>query len=227
MSLDIHSTAGHTPFFITWTAVGEYAEDFEKKLCDWHSKKCDTALVVSEGGPGEVEHLHYHSLGVFRDGRANGIKRQCDTLYKKLNMEMGKNTVKVKSVPEIVGLFHYLTKDLKDDPPLMIKGWRMSWIKAQCLANLKKMPHKMLLQDQYTLTPKTAVNIIIQYAKRKGLVLVDRLSFRDCLKSMVRDHYRVNGIWGKITIICAEVLMECGNDSMFDAVFDHAFFGLE
>ncbi len=223
MSIDIHSQDKFHPYYLTWTAVDEFSENWESELASWHNKKCDMFLLVREGGPGLPEHLHYHSIGTFRPKTAGGVTRNAETFYKSQKMECGKKTVDVKSVKEMIGLFHYLTKDL-EGPPLGLKGWKMSWIKKQCLNNLKKMPHKMLLKNQYMLSKKTAVNIIIEYAKIKSLPLVDKNSFRDCLKAMGKDHYRVTGIWGQITVICAEVLLECGHDAMFDQLFDAAFF---
>jgi len=224
--LDLSSKTRYYGYFITWTPVTEFCDDFPGLLAKWHVKKCDMALLVSEGGPGTDKHLHYHSIGMFKNKQGAGVKRMCETLYGKFNMEVERSTIKVEEITELYGLFWYLTKDL-EGPPILIIGWQMSWIKQKCLENLKKMPHKMLLKDQAVLTPKTAVPLIIEYANRKGLLLDSKLSFRDCLKQMSKDKWRLVAIWPKITIICAEVLMQCGNDYMFDQVFDSAFFGLE
>ncbi len=226
MSIDTHAQTGYTPFFITFTAVSEYSDGFEDALKSWHSKKCDQVLLVREGGVGD-QHLHYHSVGTFRAKQAVGVTRQCETFYKKQNMQWTKGvSVKVKAVSDLIGLFWYLTKDFltEDNPdPLLTKGWKMSWIKQKCLDNLKKMPHKMLLKDQYSLTPKTATNMILEYSRRKSLPITGKESFKSVLKSMIKDHYRVNAIWPKITIIYAEVMIECGDDSGFDSVFESAF----
>lgn len=225
---DAHVQEGYTVFMSTFTCVDTFCEEFEEKLASWHARKCDSVLLVREGADGSDTHLHYHSVAAFKNKQAAGVSRQAETFYKKLGMEWDKRrSVVVKKVCDLFGALHYLMKaQPAGRAPLMVKGWKLSWIKEMSLKSLKKMPHAQLLKDQYILSPKTATNMILEFANRKGLPITGRESFRGVIKEMIADHYRVSSIWPKITIIYAEVLMECGNHSGFDQVFDNAFFNI-
>lgn len=223
--LDKSSKPKMYPYALHWTAVTDYCEDFEAKLIDWHRRKCDSAVICREGGPGHDEHLHYHSIGTFKTKQQAGVRRMCETFYKKIVMEWGPNAVVVREAKVLAGAMWYIFKDKPIEDVYHYHGWRMTWMQELIAKNLKKMPHCQLLKDQYILTPKTARNMIIAYAKARNIMLCGRDTFRDCLKTMSREGYSVVAVWPKITVVYAEVMLQMGNETAFDELFETAFIG--
>jgi len=211
MSVDIHNNdSKRTSFCITFTTGGEFPPAWEAALAAWHVKKCDQALVVREGGPEEEEHLHYHSVGTFKTSKASNIKSMCETLYKKHDVAYDKPSVVVKTTTDLIGMFHYLLKDQVDDQPVLLLGWKMSWIKEQCLSNLKKIPHKVLMKNKYVLKTSTATAVVMEYAKRKSLILTGKDSFATLVCEMARDGYQFEAV--KLKWLYCQCMSLTGDD---------------
>jgi len=223
-SIDLHDQSARTNFYITFTSSEPFPDSFGTALAKWHARKCDSCLLVTEGGPGTDKHLHFHSVGSWKTSNTSNVTAACKTLYKKHKIEWSKNAVRVKSVPELYGLFHYLMKDVSEGEPLMILGWKLSWIKEKILANLKKMPHSMLLKSQYTLSPKTQCAIVCKYAECQGLQITCKDSFKSVCIRMVKDKYDFTNVRWKA--LYAHVLVHFGNDHAFDDMMESELFGL-
>ncbi len=225
MSLDIHDQPSFYPFFITFTSGDPFPESFVADLSAWHVKKCDCCLLVSEGGPGKDKHLHFHSVGTWKTTNPSNVTRACKTLYKKHKIEWTKNCVRVKTVPELIGMFHYLLKEVSDsDVPLLLMGWKMSWIREKLKANLKKMPHTMLLKDEYFLTPKTATAMLLKYADVHSLRITCIEAFKSLIKRMMIDKYRFANVRWKILYV--EVSIAHGNSGPLDDFLESELFGM-
>lgn len=189
-----------------------------RKLCTWHSR-FESVLLVAEDRPSDgVE--HYHSLIASPVKSAQAITRQLITLYKSNQWEFVKGvTIRVKTCVDRIGWFHYLTKDLGGNAPLGIKGWKMTWIKEQCLNNLKKMPHKMLARGQYMVNPKVGTRLVIEYAKARAIPLSGKEGFKQVLCAMAADGYQFEG--AKLKFLYAQVMAMTGDSRAFASLIDN------
>lgn len=195
MALDLHDTDARTPFMITFTtSMGDFPSDFELALAHWHKKKCESCLLIREGGPGEDEHLHYHSVGTWKTKHAGNVTRGCATFYSKFNLAFTDRSVVVKKVTDLIGSWHYLRKSLDGRVPLLVMGWSMSWIKEQCVANVHKIPNKVLMKDKHCLSTRTATARCMEYAKAQGMVLSGKDSFATLICEMAAEGYQFEAV---------------------------------
>ncbi len=210
MATDLHDNSSHTAYFITFTCSGgEFPPEFEAALIAFHVKKCDSAIVVKEGGPGEDKNIHYHSVGTFKSSKTANVTNQCKTLYSKLNIDFERRTVQVKKVSVLVGVFSYLLKEMGDGCPLLTMGWQLSWIKEQVIANVARILYKVLMKNKHCLTAKTATAMIIEYAKAKSLVLDCKLSFAEVCCEMAEDGYQFEAV--KVEWMYCQVMSMLGH----------------
>ncbi len=213
--VDFHLPKGTFAYAVTISPKDDYDEKDQKVIIEWHSR-FEQVLLVSEVRPQDGV-KHYHSLVVSQVRKAQALTRQLERLYSKSAMEFVKGvTFKVKSCKEPVGWFQYLMKDLKDDKPLGLKGFKMSWIKDLVLANLKKMPHRLLLKDAYMVSPKTATRVILEFAKRKSLIVNDKFSFADVVGAMMAEGYQFDSVRFKWAY--AQCMAQVGDVSRATAV---------
>ncbi len=163
---------------------------------------------------------HRHLHGVFRvpQKQAGQVTQRFKTLYKRLDLPWVPNvSVKVKKTVELIGWFHYMLKD-QTGPPLVLTGWRMTWITEQMQAAVKKIPRKVLEQDQVMLSSRTVIPLIIEFAKAHALPLCDKCSFIEVVLAMEADKYSFQLVRKK-TVFC-EVMSRCGRSSFSRDAWD-------
>ena len=181
----------HTSF--TWTATTStpgFDDAQVQAICDWARLSSDSCMVVEE----TTSHRHLH--GVFRvtQKQTGQVTRKFKTLYDKLQLPWVANvSVKVKKTTELIGWFHYMLKD-QTGPPLVLTGWKMTWITAQCLAAVKKIPKKILTKDQVVLSSRDAVPLIIAFASANSMPLCDKNAFIEVCLAMEADKYNFQNI---------------------------------
>lgn len=215
---DEHIQVAHFEYCITISPRQSFTREERKKLCFWHSK-FDSVLLVAEDRPSDgVE--HYHSLIQANVKSAHSITKQLVRLFEREGWEYVKGvTCQVKSCSDRIGWMHYLLKDQGDKAPLGIKGWKLSWIKQQCLDNLKKMPHKMLSKGQYMVNPKIGTRLVIEYAKARSIPLTGKDSFKTVLCAMAADGYQFEG--AKLKFLYSQVMAMCGDARAFASLIDN------
>lgn len=196
MSIDTTANHDRLTFFVTFTTAGsDWPAGWEKALADLHVRKCDLVLLVTEGGDGEIEHLHYHSVGTWNTRSASNVLKTMERFYLKHGLPWTKRSVHVEKTSHLVGMFHYLLKSKsKGKPPLLLMGWKMSWIKQQCLENVKSTPNKIVLKDKMCLSAKTATPFVIRYAEAKAMPLSCKLTFADVIAEMMKDGYQFEAV---------------------------------
>ncbi len=218
MAQDDHVQTNHYEYFVTISPQREFLREERETLCAWHSK-FDSVLLVAEDRPSDgVE--HYHSIIQSTVKATTSITKQLARLFEKEQWPYTKGvTVQVKKVSDRIGLFHYLTKDMGDKPPLGIKGWKMTWIKQQCVENVKKIPHKMLNRGGYTVNNKIGPNLVITYAKARSLPLTGKLSFSTILCEMAAAGYQFSGV--KLKFLYAETMALTGSKQAFASLLEN------
>ena len=210
MTVDTHDNTYHAYFITFTTSCSEWPEDVNDRLIGWHVAKCDQALLVAEGGPDEDKHLHFHSVATFKARAAKNVTEQVKTLYKKMGLPVTGRSIQVKKVTDLVGIWHYHLKELGDRKPLLLKGWKMSFIKESCLANLKKIPHKVLLKNKYMLNAKIATALMVEYAAAKSLVISGKESFTTVVCEMAKEGYQFESV--KIKWLYTQVMSLMGDE---------------
>ncbi len=207
-------------YFLTLTSPQGWTAAQVDQVLQWHRRKCENCLLVAElHQSGET---HYHSsIIVLKPKATHGVTRQLDTLYKQMGIPViNRVTHVVKSTSDQVGLFHYLTKQLKaGKEPLLLMGWQFSWIKKQCISNVKKIPRKMLMDGRIVLNAANAIPYCLNFAEAAGIGITGRDSFKTVVKLMVKDGYSFDNT--KLAWLYSQLLCICGDDRALDQQIDN------
>lgn len=208
MTLDLNADTDYPAFTFTFTSSTDFLPSQEDQLVQWHKKRSSFCLLVQEFH--DDGRRHYHSVIAAPKPRdTSGWTRACATLYKAMDIEVVKGiTYRVKKETDRVGWFHYLLKTQKGNP-LFLRGWTYSWIKEQCKANVKKMPHKILCKEVVVLSKATASQSVLKYAEATGQKLTGKISFANCVADMINDKYIFSGVSYKH--VYSEVMVQSGN----------------
>ncbi len=210
-------------YFNTLTSPIGFTPAHEDQIVEWHRRNSEKCFLVKEyteaGAP------HYHSIIACKSPKkACHVTDKLVRLYGQMMIEYTKGvTVKVKSVSDFIGLLHYHSKDLKG-PPILVTGWRMSWIKQQCEANVKKIPHKMLSKNVYMVQFSTSVSLVIEYAKACGHPLTGMDSFITVVTEMQAKGYQFEKI--KPKWLYGQVMAMTGNSECARRLWEDALFSL-
>lgn len=209
-------------FCLTLTSSDDFTSDQEDLIVDWHRRRAEYCLLVREyHGDGRK---HYHSLlAVKKPKSAGGVTRQLETLYKKMNIPWTKGvTVVVKKMTHMTGQFHYLLKEQASTHPLLLTGWKYSWIKEQCLANIKEIPLKLLKGDTYMVQKNTSVELVLKFATASGATIACKDSFIDLMVEMQAKGYQFDNVSKKS--LYTNVMSRLGNLSQARSVWESELF---
>jgi len=210
---------------VTLTSSDGFTSVQEGQIVSWHRTHSDKCLLVRELH--DSGKTHYHALLCSTTKLAQGVTRQYECLYRSMNLEyVPKVTINVKKVTDLVGAMHYLSKDIADGgSSLLCWGWRFSWIKSECLGNIKKIPHRMLRKDQYMVQNSSSVQLVIQYAAAAGYPLCGKQSFITVTSEMQGKGYQFEKI--KPKWLYAQVMAMCGHLELARRVWEDALFSLD
>jgi len=196
----------HYSYAITFTTSTPGFDDEQVQAIRlWCKNNSDACMLVEETAA--TRHLH----AAFRCTQKTTVQvsRKLARLYESLNLPwVPKVSCKVRKMTKLIGWFHYLKKDLGDAEPLLLTGWKMTWITEQCAANLKLIPRKVLLKKDYQVTTKTGTALVIEYASRNNLPLCDKYTFADVITAMAADSYTFEGV--KVKWLFCQVMARCG-----------------
>jgi len=176
----------HRFYMCTLSPAVWYDAPQREAIIEWFSRH-DQVLGYQE----QEGQTHWHVLFSSKQKKTGNVTRAIENLHTDLNIEWTKGVtinVKYSSVP--LGHFHYLTDEIKGGKRVMLKGWRMSWIQEQCRANLKSKPRKLLRKDVYVVNNIEGPDLIVQYATKHHMPLVDKRTFVQVVVRMGRDKYR-------------------------------------
>ena len=206
-------------YSITVTSSDGLQPDHLVRFRTWFAQTTDSCLVVTERHASGKLHLHAGTRQ--RQKTPNEITRMLVRICESLNILVVKGiTIKVKRTTNLIGWFHYLTKDLGDADPLLVQGWQLTWIQQQCRENMKKMPHKMIKGDDFTMNMVTAPNLVIQYAKRHGLAPPDtKDSFATVICLMAKDGYQIHSL--KLRILYCEIAARFDSMAPLRSLIEH------
>ncbi len=211
-------------YMLTLTSSVDFFESQEDLIVQWHRHNSDKCFLVREFHDSGVK--HYHSLICCTSPRSAGkVSEKLVRLYASMQIDVVKGiSFCVKSVSDFVGCLHYLCKDL-DGSPLLLIGWRMSWIKAECLANMKHIPHTMLKKDQYMVQCSTSVQLVLRYAHAAGHPLCGKDSFVTVVVEMMSKGYQFEKI--KPRWLYGQVMAMMGHEQLARRLWDDVLIGLD
>ncbi len=205
-------------YMLIFTSANDFNEAQEDQIVQWHRRRCENALLVRELHTDGRKHYHSTIL-VLKPKTSGGVSRQLATLYKSMGIDVvARVTYQVKSTSDQIGSFHYLLKDQADREPLLIMGWQLTWIKAQCVSNVKKIPRKMLMQDRVVLNAANAIPYCLKFAEAAGVGITGKESFKTLVRLMVKDGYsfdKCNLPW-----LYAQLMCIAGDDRVLDQHID-------
>ncbi len=213
-AVDLYVESDRTAFFVTFgTGNVGFPFGFAEVLSKWHVKKCGSCLLVAEGDDAyDSAKPHFHSVGTWKTMTTSNVTAAAVTLYSKYGVEYTKGvSVVVKKVSDLIGIWQYISKDVTEGtPPVLAMGWKMSWIKEICLANVHKIPYAVLMKKKHCLSTKTATALVMEYAKAKGHVLSGKESFASLICLMARDGYQFEAV--KLKWLYCQCMSLCGDD---------------
>lgn len=210
-TIDLNADHDLPAFTFTFTSNVEFTPAHEDQIIQWHKKKASFCILVRElhedGRP------HYHSvIAAARPKNTGSWTRLCETLYKQMDLPIVKGiSFRVKKETDRVGWFIYLLKH-QEGPPLLVMGWKLSWIKKQCLEGIRHIPRKMLTKEVTVLTKATASQTVLRYAAAMGRKITGKISFCDVCCAMEGDKYVFGGY--QLKHIYREVMNQSGQRAL-------------
>lgn len=186
-------------------------------LIQFHRVEGPFALLISELRPGDSV-MHFHSVFQSKAIAPTKVREKVERMLKRAGVEVTVSvTVKVRRCSDLIGWFHYCTKDASYVRHY-IKGWQMSWIKEQCVANIKKIPFAVLLKDKHHITAKGATARILAYAKAQGTPVSGKEAFKDVVCAMAREGYEFQNV--KMKWCYSQCMAMCGCDRAMRSLLD-------
>ncbi len=181
-------------YCLTLTCANDFTSTDEDLIIDWHRKLAEYCLLVREyHGDGRK---HYHSLLAVKTPKsAGGLTRKVETLYKRVGLRWVKGvSAVVKKMTHMTGQFHYLLKDQNGDLPLLLVGWKYTWIKERCVDNVKEIPLKLLKGETYMVQKNTSVELVLKFAAASGHRIRCKASFIDLVIEMQAKGYQFDNV---------------------------------
>ncbi len=174
-------------YYMATLAPGPVWFDSEQRkiIAEWFSRHNQVLGVT------EVEaHKHYHVMFCSTVRKTGNVTRALENLFTKNSIPWTKGvTINVKYCSVPIGTFYYLTDPQKKGIVVFVKGWRMSWIQEICRKNLKSMPKKLLTKDMRVVNDVEGPDLIIKFANRHHMPLVDKTTFIQVVARMIGDKY--------------------------------------
>ncbi len=225
ISIDTNIKSNLSYFCLTLTSPDDFTALQEEAITDWHRRLSEFCLLVREyHGDGRK---HYHSLVAIKTPKdAGGVTRRLETLWKKLSLRWTKGiSVHVKKMTHMTGQFHYLLKEQKGRQPLLLTGWKFTWIKQQCIDNIKMIPRKMLLGETRMVQKMESVELVLKYAAASSIEIRSKDSFVDVIYAMKAGGFQFDNC--KMMTLYGNVMARCGNVSQAKSVIYGELFGAD
>ncbi len=195
-------------YLITLTRQGGFTSEMCLKFEEWFEFSFSTCLVTRETH--KSGHLHLHAVVESKVKSAHTLTKRIERLYEQFGVPIVKGiSINVKTAKVLEGAIQYVMKDVESGSrPNVLKGWDMSTIEKQMLDNLKKMPRCLLNKDDRFLNQREATSLIIRYAKCMAVAILDKISFKQVVISMMKDGYQFDAL--KLAPIYVQILARSG-----------------
>ncbi len=223
---DITCEEGYHAYAITLTCSPCFSGENCDDIVSFHKEDYfHNVLLINElHDSGET---HFHALADIKCKQAAGVTRKYERFYKAHDIAYVKGiSAKIKTCTDKVGWMHYLLKEFTDDDvPLVLKGWKWTWVQQLVRDSIKKMPHRMLLKDVYKVTKSNGTEIICKYMQVNSMRVANKEDFMDVICAMSREKYRFSS--ASIKWCFVEVLIQEGHSKGMRALLEHELFHLD
>lgn len=176
---------------ITLTTTGGFTEE-QVQGFEQYFDELKHAFVTNEfGASGGNSHIE----GVIeRDTvKTNNVTIWIKSLYKKLNIEVFPNSIRVKSVTHLVGAIIYTNKEIADAKEnaevICLKGWTQSWIDKTVKDNVKNISFKELKTKGTRITQGTGGALMFEWCKANNMRVLCKRNYLDVVKAMAKEGY--------------------------------------
>ncbi len=181
-------------FSITLTSPSGFTSVQETLIARWHVSHSESCYLVSELHASGLK--HYHSvIACVSPAAAGKVSVNLGRLYASMDLDHKAGlTTKVNKIRDLIGWFAYMRKDQKEKAPILLMGWKMSWIKQQCIDNVKKMKNTHFQKGKFIISKVTACDVIFEYAKAAAIPLTNKEAYFRLIPEMIRQGYRFIGL---------------------------------
>lgn len=188
---DLSTEKGLTSYMVTLTHSGGFTSDQCDAIIAYHETDFfkNIVLVSELHQSGET---HFHGVMDVKAKQASTLTKRYQRFYAANDLQWNvKVSVKVKTVTDKLGALYYCMKELTDeDEPLVLKGWKRTWLQEQFRAGIKHVPYKQLLKDCYFVNKRNGCEIVILFAERHNMVIFNKESYGEVVAAMAKDKYR-------------------------------------
>lgn len=179
-------------YFVTFSASGGLTEPLCQKFKTHFLSSYDYVFGCKEFHASGDAHLHI--LYTSPAKQSNGLTRQYEKLYTKWGIDHVKGvSIKNKRVTNLIGMFHYISKDIKEKPYMILK-WKWTWIQQQCRDNVKLIPKKILNGENRWVNQREAGMIMMAYAKSTGKQIFSKEQFCETFAEMQEQGYQFDKV---------------------------------
>jgi len=202
---------------ITLTSSGGLDDSHIGVLVEYF-KQCRHAYIVNElGSAGGNSHLE--GIVEFDTVKTSNVTERIKIVYKKIGIEVGEYTIKVKQATHLVGALIYASKELRSGGKIvLLKGWEASWIDKQVKENVKNIPHSMLKRKGVRVNKGTGAALIYEWCVANNSAVKKKYDYVEVVRTMAGEGFlfgntRHLGLYpdvcalfgcGKATSMCAE-----------------------
>jgi len=198
LTYDLNYRHGYYPFAVTLTSsdANGFTKGQVQMIKQWHVHNTDQCLLSQENHDSGLP--HFHSYVTVSNKKAQGLTCKFKTLYKAMDIAWSHNAVCVKTAANPAGWMGYCLKGLKDDAiPLLVKGFKLTWLKEQAMQSIKEREHKRKGRspdDPFLVGSKNAVRLCLEFADKKGLPVSCKHTFALLVAAMMEDNYNFDRI---------------------------------
>lgn len=196
---------------------GKLTEEVTKQWVAWGEKAQCASIVEEKGASGDNAHLHILlGLTSSRDNIPKMLKRH-------IKLDNYKKPLIVTRYPrDVVQVARVANYHLKEEGRVthLNKGWEWERIAVLSKRDLKRAKDYDLNKAVRFVSNSNAETIIVAWAKEKGFNLVDKVTFIECMKSMVKDGFIFRNVRAKNELFANVMAMTCGDTSYLDRFWE-------
>lgn len=195
-------------YLVTLTRTGGFIVATCVKFEDWFKLSFQYCVVTRELH--KSGHLHLHAVVQSKVKQASTLTARIERLYELWDIPLVKRvSINCKTAVVLEGAVQYVLKDVvPGDAPSVLCGWDMKTLEDQMLSALKKMPRSMVQRDDYYLNQRVATSLLIEYGKRIGVAILDKISFKQVVVSMMKEGYQFDAV--KLAPVYVQILARSG-----------------
>lgn len=147
-------------------------------------KQCRHVYLVNEMGSSGAN-SHIEGIVEFDTVTTSNVTDRVKKVYKKIGLEVGEFTIKVRQATHLVGALIYASKELRlKGKVVLLRGWEQSWIDKQVKDNVKNIPHSMLKKKGTRVSQGTGAALVYEWCSANNTQVQCKRDYLEVVKSM-------------------------------------------